>query len=56
MEGNIEAKPDYSKMEKVSKLVYLVAMNIGNKAELLKLDLHTDIKTRGEQNMKVGWR
>jgi hypothetical protein len=56
MEGDLEAKADYAKMEKVSKLVYLVAMDIGNKAALLKLDLHPEIKTRGERNMKVGWR
>jgi Zn-dependent M28 family amino/carboxypeptidase len=56
MEGDIEAKADYAKMEKVSKLVYLVAMDIGNKPELLKLDLRPEIKARGEQNMKVGWR
>jgi hypothetical protein len=43
-------------MEKVSRLVYLVAMDIGNKSALLKLDLHPEIKERGEQNMKVGWR
>jgi len=56
MEGDIEAKADYAKMEKVSKLVYLVAMDIGNKPALLKLDLRPEIKARGEQNMKVGWR
>ena len=56
MEGDIEAKADYAKMETVSKLVYLVAMDIGNKSELLKLDLRPEIQTRGEQNMRVGWR
>lgn len=56
MEGDIEAKADYAKMEKVSKLVYLVAMDIGNKPALLNLDRHPEIKARGEQNMKVGWR
>lgn len=55
-EGDIEAKADYAKMEKVSKLVYLVAMDIGNKPALLGLDLRPEIKARGEQNMKVGWR
>ena len=55
-EGDIEAKADYAKMEKVSKLVYLVAMDIGNKPALLSLDLKPEIKVRGEQNMKVGWR
>ena len=56
MEGDIEAKADYAKMGKVSKLVYLVAMDIGNKRALLKLDRHPEIKARGEGNMKVGWR
>jgi hypothetical protein len=56
MEGDIEAKADYAKMEKVSKLVYLVAMDIGNKPALLKLDRRPEIKARGEQNMKVEWR
>ena len=56
MEGDIEAKADYAKMEKVSKLVYLVAMDIGNKPALLKLDLRPEITARGVQNMKVGWR
>jgi len=32
-EGDVKEKADYAKMEKVSKLVYLVAMDIGNKAE-----------------------
>jgi hypothetical protein len=56
MEGDAEAKADYTKMENVSKLVYLVAMDVGNKAGLLRLDLRPDVKTRGEQNMRVGWR
>ena len=30
-EGDVEAKADYAKMEKVSELVYLVAMDIGDK-------------------------
>jgi hypothetical protein len=55
-ERDVEAKVDYAKMEKVSRLTYLVAMDIGNRSELLKLDLHPDITARGEQNMNVGWR
>ena len=55
-EGDIEAKADYGKMEKVSELVYLVAMDIGNKPALLKLDLRPDVRTRGPQNMTVEWR
>jgi hypothetical protein len=55
-EGDVEAKADYAKMEKVSKLVYLVAMDIGNKPALLKLDLRPEVRARGPENMKVEWR
>jgi hypothetical protein len=55
-EGDVEAKADYVKMEKVSELVYLVAMDIGNKPALLKLDLRPEVKTRGAENMKVAWQ
>jgi hypothetical protein len=55
-EGDVEAKVDYAKMEKVSRLVYLVAMDIGNKPALLKLDLRPDVRSRGPENMKVEWK
>ncbi len=54
MEGDIEAKADYAKMEKVARLVYLVALDIGDKPALLKLDLRPDVTARGPENMKVG--
>jgi hypothetical protein len=55
-EGDIEAKADYAKMEKVARLVYLVAMDIGNKPGLLKLDLRPEVTARGPENMKVVWQ
>jgi Zn-dependent M28 family amino/carboxypeptidase len=55
-EGDIEAKVDYAKMEKVCQLVTLVALDIGNKPALLKLDLRPEVRTRGPQNMTVEWR
>jgi hypothetical protein len=55
-EGDIEAKVDYAKMEKVSELVYRVAMDIGSKPALLALDLRPEVKTRGPENMKVEWK
>ncbi len=55
-EGDVEEKADYAKMAKVTRLTYLVAMDIGNKPALLKLDLHPEIRTRGPHNMKVVWR
>jgi hypothetical protein len=54
--GDIEEKADYEKLEKVAKLAYLVTMDIGNKPEMLKLDLHPDITGRGPENMKINWR
>jgi hypothetical protein len=47
---------DFSKMEKVTRFVYMTAMVIGNKPEMLKLDLHPDITMRGEHNLKTQWR
>ena len=55
-ETDVEEKADYAKMEKVTRLTYLVAMDIGNKPALLKLDVHPEIKTRGAHNMKVVWQ
>ncbi|MBE3097078.1 MAG: M28 family peptidase, partial [Planctomycetes bacterium] len=55
-ETDVEEKVDYAKMEKVTRLAYLVAMDIGSKPALLKLDLHPEIQTRGVHNMKVIWQ
>jgi hypothetical protein len=55
-EGDVEEKADYAKMEKVTRLTYLVAMDIGNKPELLTLDVHPEVRTRGKHNMKVIWQ
>ncbi len=48
-------KCDFQKMEKVTRLVYLVAWDIGNKPSLLKLDINPEITTRGKQNLKFNW-
>jgi len=55
-ESDVEEKADYAKMEKVTRLAYLVAMDVGNKPALLKLDAHPEIATRGAHNMKVVWQ
>jgi hypothetical protein len=55
-ESDVEEKADYGKMEKVTRLTYLVAMDIGNKASLLKLDVNPEITTRGKHNMQVVWQ
>ena len=47
---------DFTKMERVTRFVYLTAMAIGNKPEMLKLNIHPDITIRGEHNLKVRWR
>jgi len=55
-ESDVEEKADYAKMEKVTRLAYLVAMDVGDKPALLKLDAHPEITTRGAHNMKVVWQ
>ncbi len=55
-ERDVEEACDYGKMEKVTRLVYLTAMDVGNKPSLLKLDLHPEVKTRGAHNMSVVWQ
>jgi hypothetical protein len=54
-ESDVEAKVDYAKVEKVARLVYLVAMDIGNRPSLLPLDLNPEVTARGSENMKVDW-
>ncbi len=54
--NDTEDRVDYAKMEKVTRLVYLAAMEIGNKAALLKLDLDRRVTTRGKQNLQVTWQ
>lgn len=44
---------DYKKMLKAAKLVYLTAYEIGNKKELLKLDVNPDVTSRGKHNLSV---
>jgi len=55
-ETDVEEKADYQKMTRVAKLTYLVAMDIGNKPGLLKLDLHPEVTSRGPHNMNVVWQ
>jgi Zn-dependent M28 family amino/carboxypeptidase len=55
-ESDVEEKADYAKMERVTRLTYLVAMDVGNRPGLLKLDVHPEITARGAQNMKVVWQ
>lgn len=54
-ETDVEEKADYQKMAKVTKLAYLVAMDIGNRPGPLKLDVRPDVTARGAHNMKVLW-
>ena len=49
-------RADLAKAEKVTRLVYLVCLDIGNKPALLKLDLDPAITTRGAHNMRIDWR
>lgn len=55
-EGDTAAKADLAKMEKVCRLVYRVAVDIGDKPGLLKLDLRPEVEARGPRNMGVVWQ
>jgi hypothetical protein len=54
-DGDVFEKADFKKMENVTKLVMLAAIDIANKPELLKLDITPDITTRGKHNTKINW-
>lgn len=49
-------RADFAKMAKITRFVYLTAMTIGNLPEMLKLDIHPEITSRGEHNLKIKWR
>ncbi len=55
-EADAFEKTDLAKAEKVTKLVYLVAMDIGGRPDLLKLDLHPEVTSRGAHNMRINWQ
>ena len=55
-ERDVEERVDYVKMEKATRLTYLVAMDVGNRPALLPLDVHPEIASRGAHNMKVVWQ
>jgi hypothetical protein len=49
-------KVDYTKMEKLTKFTYVACLDIGNRPEMMKLDVRPDVISRGPHNMKVNWR
>ncbi len=55
-ETDLIERCDFTKMEKVAKLVYLTAMDIGNRPGLLQLDVNPEVTQRGAGNMKYDWR
>ncbi|RPH31049.1 MAG: M28 family peptidase [Bacteroidales bacterium] len=44
---------DYKKMLKITKLVYLTAMEVGSKPKLLKLDVNPEVTSRGKHNLQT---
>ena len=44
---------DFKKMEKVTRMAYLVTLDIGNKPALLRLDANPEVITRGKHNTAV---
>ncbi|MFC1514185.1 M28 family peptidase [candidate division KSB1 bacterium] len=50
---DIVERCDFNKVEKVTKLTYLTALEIANKKELLKLDVNPEVTSRGRHNLIV---
>ena len=47
---------DFAKFEKLTKFAYVACLDIGNRPEMMKLDVRPDVTARGAHNMKVNWR
>ncbi len=54
-DGDAFERADLAKAARVARLVFRVAMDIGDKPGLLKLDRHPQVRSRGAHNMKVAW-
>jgi Zn-dependent M28 family amino/carboxypeptidase len=46
-------RADFKKMEKVTRLTYLVTYDVGNRPQLLNLDANPEVTTRGKHNISV---
>ncbi|MFA9454959.1 MAG: M28 family metallopeptidase, partial [Candidatus Aminicenantaceae bacterium] len=55
-ETDTVSRVDFEKMAAVTRLAYGSVLYIGNLAELLALDAHTEITSRGLHNTKISWR
>jgi hypothetical protein len=55
-ETDTVSRVDFEKMAAVTRLAYGSALYIGNLPELLALDAHTEITSRGVHNTKISWR
>jgi hypothetical protein len=44
---------DFSKMEKIARLAYAAALEVGNRPGLLKLDANPQVTERGKQNIQA---
>jgi Zn-dependent M28 family amino/carboxypeptidase len=47
---------DSDKLMRAARLTYFAALKIGDLPDLLRLNLHPEVKTRGAHNLKVKWR
>ena len=47
---------DYQKMARVTRLVYLVGYEIGDRDGMLKLNAKPEITSRGSHNLRIRWR
>ena len=50
------SRADFEKMTAITRLTYLTTLFIGDLQDMLPLDAHPEVTSRGAHNMKIGWR
>jgi len=50
------SRADFEKMTAITRLTYLTTLFIGDLPDMLPLDAHPEVTSRGAHNMKIGWR
>ena len=55
-ESDTVSRADFEKMTAATRLAYLTTLVIGDLPEMLPLDAHPEVTSRGAHNLKVAWR
>jgi Zn-dependent M28 family amino/carboxypeptidase len=55
-ETDTVSRVDFEKMARITRLAFASILYIGNLTDLLALDVHPEITTRGAHNTRITWR